>query len=221
MYSLNSEEEKRVFESEAFAIRVHRAKSWVNCSCEHRDDPDVSFISLWVALNCCYSVDGDADDRVLSERESFRRFISRLIALDEDRDFVEMLWGEHRRYVEELVANRYVFQPFWNSLSRGDAGWTGAFEYSKHRAIGALEKNKRFIAESDVETVLIEALDRLYCLRNQLVHGGATYGGSVNREQIFRGRALLAGMLPVIIDIMQGNESEREWGSIPYPVVVE
>ena len=45
MYSLNSEDKNNKFSDKTFAIRLHRAKSWVNCSIDYSQDDDISFIS--------------------------------------------------------------------------------------------------------------------------------------------------------------------------------
>jgi hypothetical protein len=55
-------------------------------------------------------------------------------------------------------------------------------------------------------------------LRNQLGHGGATWNGAVNRDQVRDGAALLSWLLPTFIDIMMDN-ANRDWGKPFYPVV--
>lgn len=54
-------------------------------------------------------------------------------------------------------------------------------------------------------------------LRNQLVHGGATWNGGANRDQVRDGAAVLSWLLPIFIDIMMDNPS-RDWGN-DYPVI--
>ena len=66
---------------------------------------------------------------------------------------------------------------------------------------------------------LIEVvLDRLYMLRNQIMHGGATYKSKVNRAQVKDAVNILKLFIPIIIDIMIENRNE-DWGEIYYPVV--
>ena len=57
----------------------------------------------------------------------------------------------------------------------------------------------------DTGRLLTVVFDRLYVLRNQLVHGGATWNSSVNRSQVKDGAAVLGWMLPLFIDIMMDN----------------
>jgi hypothetical protein len=70
----------------------------------------------------------------------------------------------------------------------------------------------------NVTGTLEVVLDRLYILRNQLVHGGATYQSKVNRDQVKTGNNMLQLLIPVFIEIMMHNHQEN-WGEIYYPVV--
>ena len=59
---------------------------------------------------------------------------------------------------------------------------------------------------------------RLYTLRNQLVHGGATWNSSVNRAQVRSGRLLLSRLLPAMLEVMMKHPAE--FAAAPfYPVV--
>ena len=71
---------------------------------------------------------------------------------------------------------------------------------------------------NQTEVVLSIVFDRLYVLRNQLVHGGATYGSKVNRQQVSDGEKILGILVPAIIDLMI-KHPELDFGEILYPVV--
>ena len=89
--------------------------------------------------------------------------------------------------------------------------WKQSFANAK-RAAG------RALARRDTTTVLSVVLSRIYTLRNQLVHGGATWNSSVNRDQVRDGVNLLAKLVPLAIEIMLDNVAE-EWPAACYPVV--
>jgi len=61
-------------------------------------------------------------------------------------------------------------------------------------------------------------LDRLYVLRNQLVHGGATWGGQTNRAQVRDGAAILGTLVPIMLALMMQADDEA-FAGIAYPVV--
>ena len=66
--------------------------------------------------------------------------------------------------------------------------------------------------------VLKTVLVRLYTLRNQLMHGGATWGSSINRAQVRDGRAILGSVLPVMLALMMRQPQSFQAAPF-YPVV--
>ena len=61
-------------------------------------------------------------------------------------------------------------------------------------------------------------LRRLYTLRNQLMHGGATWNGQVNRAQITDGVAILECLVPIVIDLMLDHPL-KFLGAPSYPLI--
>ena len=62
--------------------------------------------------------------------------------------------------------------------------------------------------------------DRLYVLRNQLHHGGATESGSKNRRQVDAGATVMAALIPAFIGVMIANpDPVAAWGKPYYPPV--
>ena len=55
-------------------------------------------------------------------------------------------------------------------------------------------------------------------LRNQLVHGGATWNSAVNRAQVKDGAAIMLAVIPVVIELMLDHPG-MDFGEILYPVV--
>jgi len=195
---------------ENLGLRAHRAISWLMRAEKERDDPDVAFILLWVAFNASYA----EDNRVLTrEKELFEEYFEKILNLDEDNVVEEAIWSKFSGPIRVLLNNKYVFQPYWNYLNGipGSTDWARSFEASKHVTSKAL-------MASDTKTILSILFDRLYVLRNQLVHGGATWNSQVNRDQVRDGCAILSFLLPCFIDIMMEHPHEP-WGPPYYPVV--
>lgn len=199
----------------SLAVRLHRALSWLKCASRQLDNPDLRFISLWVAFNACYA-NGEDVDKNLGERDAFRTFVSKLVKHDANRCIYDLLWQKFSGPVKALIENRYVFQPFWEgqrSLAHGngDAQWAQRFERHKKNAL-------QYLAHARVTLLLAEVLDRLYVLRNQVMHGGATFESKINRAQVRDGCNMLAMLMPVLVGIMLDAKDE-DWGAIHYPVV--
>jgi len=115
--------------------------------------------------------------------------------------------------IRTLIDNKFVFEPFWRALREHDASnrWQASFGASHKAALGS-------IMSGDTATVLSIVFDRLYVLRNQLVHGGATWNSSINRAQVKDGVRILTAIVPAIVGLML-EYPELELGDVLYPVM--
>ncbi len=194
------------------SLRVHRALSWLSRAEQESVDNDAKFIFLWVAFNAAYAND-ITDRQNFSERNLFQNFLGRLIDSDANKLLYELVWDQFSGAIRLMIDNQYVFQPFWDYHNGQitEEAWQLAFQNSKaatHRALGNM----------DTQKVMGVMFDRLYTLRNQLLHGGATWNSSVNRNQISQGADIMGRVVPIVIHLMM-NDYQRVWGDACYPVV--
>lgn len=200
---------------EGLNLRVHRALSWLGRAEAEADDGDVRFILLWIGFNAAYA--GDVAQEVATaqqgERAAFGAFFDALLALDATKRIYNTIWQRFGEEIRLLLENRHVFAPFWQHHN-GVAGfedWGTRLERARATTAFALR-------QQDTATILSILFDRLYVLRGQLVHGGATWGGEVNRPQVRDGAAVLGTLLPIFVDLMM-DHPERDWPMPHYPVV--
>lgn len=192
-------------------LRVHRALSWFGRAEREDADLDTRFILLWIGFNAAYA--GDVQRALESERDHFREFFAALLGFDAGRRLYDAIWRRFPHEIRLLLGNRYVFAPFWQHHNGvpGSEDWEAKFDRSR-KAIGSA------LARQDTATILSILFDRLYVLRNQLVHGGATWNSEVNRAQVRDGAALLGTLLPIFVDLMMDNPAHT-WPMPHYPVV--
>ncbi|HSH84656.1 MAG TPA: hypothetical protein VK979_05805 [Guyparkeria sp.] len=196
---------------ENLGLRVHRALSWLQRA-ELADDLDGQFIFLWVAFNAAYANEIDGE-RGRPERQAFVDFLQKLQELDSDGLLDQLVWQEFPKSIRLLLDNRYVFGSFWE-WQKGNidaATWEERLKNGKAAANLAL-------AEQNTATVLAIVLRRTYVLRNQIIHGGATWNSRVNRDQVRDCVRLLGQLVPAMIEIMMNNP-DTLWGDASYPVV--
>ena len=196
--------------SENHIIRLHRAISWMKCAEEQEDNIDLQFLSLWISYNSCYSID-DNLDTTFKERTQVNDFIYKLVNLDYEKRLYNLLWHKFSGPVRLLIANEYLFKPFWQYQRGNKVNWKQLHQKS-------IDDSKKFLSEQKTEELLKIVLDRLYVLRNQLMHGGATYKSKINRLQMIDACNMLKLIVPVVIDIMIEHH-EEDWGKIYYPVI--
>ena len=192
-------------------LRVHRALSWLKRS-KMADDDDGRFIFLWIAFNAAYAC--EIDERCgLSEQGTFMNFLERLCVLDTSKHIDNLVWQEFSGGIRVLLDTPFVFQSFWDFQAGklDETEWQTRFAKGKKMAQHAL-------ASGRTPVLLGAVFNRLYTLRNQLIHGGATWNGKVNRKQLRGCGQLLGKLVPVIIALML-DHPEVDWGPACYPVV--
>lgn len=190
------------------ALRTHRAISWLEQAERARKagDPDLTFTMYWIAFNAAYAKDLS---RTRSEKDAFSAFFNHLLNLDDRRGVITDAVQSHRPDpIDGLVKNRFLFRPFWTHangrLSR--AAWEREFAKSNQVLDDRTEANTGLILKA--------LFDRLYMLRNQVVHGGATWQSSLNRDSVRDGARIMAVLVPIFVDIML-EFPKAQWGR-PY-----
>ena len=175
------------------------------------NDTDVRFILLWVGFNSACA--GDLSAEIDNERGAFKAYFDALVSLDGAHRIYNAAWKRFPHEIRLLLNNKYVFAPFWNHQNGlGEySDWAERIAHSQHLIATAM-------AHSDTPRILSVVFDRLFVLRSQLIHGGATWNSAVNRNQVRDGAAVMSWLLPVFIDIMMDNPG-RDWGRPFYPVV--
>jgi hypothetical protein len=196
--------------SDSQRTRIHRAIKWLGRSEQETDDADARFIFLWIAFNAAYA---RLFGNEASEREHQRTFFATLLSVDTTQSIQALLHREFPGLIRNLIQNKFLYEPFWKALRDHDASdaWKIRFADDTKKALTTLLSNET------LDTLII-IFDRLYALRNQLIHGGSTWNSQVNRQQVGDGADLMGKLVPLMIELML-TEPDRDFGEIIYPVV--
>ncbi len=194
---------------DALRLRIHRSLSWLIRSEQEADDPDTRFILQWIALNAAYAREFGREE---TERDRARGFVETLVRLDANKRLHQALFQQFTGPIRTLIDNKFTFEPFWTAMRTHDSSgrWEESFANSKKAAFAA-------VMQGDTSKVLGIVFDRLYVLRNQLIHGGATWNSQINRAQVADGIAILGTLVPLVLAIMM--EHPQDYGDVLYPVV--
>ena len=191
------------FEKE-FNIRIHRSLSWLNRAEKENEDSDSKFIFLWISLSSAYSIHLDSyqnhgDEELRSE------FFLTLLKNGQDK-IHEIIYERFSQEVRSILDNEYILNAFWADKDN----WEVKLKNEKREVQDALRNR------NGTKYILSILFKRLYVLRNQIFHGGATWQGKLNRQQVKDGASLLSYLMPVLLEIMMLNPDEN-WGEIAYP----
>jgi|TARA_B110000503_G_C7078937_1_gene384248 hypothetical protein len=203
---------KRENYTDEFSIRIHRSLSWVKRAEKQGEDLDACFIFYWIAFNATYT-GSHSNNNSYSEKHTYKDFFEKILKYDLEEYIYNAIWNQFSGSVRNLLNNQFIFSSFWNFQNghEGFEDWEEKFLQSKSMVLKALEhKNTQLILEI--------LFDRLYTLRNQLMHGGATWNGKVNRSQVTDGQSIISFLVPNFLEIMMNNQNE-DWGKLSFPVV--
>ncbi len=192
-----------------FSIRLHRSLSWLERAEREIDDPDASFIFYWISFNANYSIyfNGEAKS---TESERFSDFFNMIVTCDQEKIIFELVWNRFSNEIRSILNNEFIFRDFWTSETN-DLTWRQAMAESRVIVNKALKLQNTAV-------ILQILFSRLYILRNQLIHGNATWKGSKNREQVVHGAKLISSFQPIFLSIMMQNPNQK-WGKLAYPVI--
>lgn len=191
-----------------FRMRLRRALSWMHAAQTYRQDIDIAFIALWIAFNACYAAGGA--DKHTKTRNVYEHFFRKLAQYDTDKCLWRSVCCGQREAVLGLIKSKYSFSPYWNAKKDHSIEWGSR-----------LEKTQEFVMQSlqteDLEAMLSVVFDRLYVIRNQIMHGGAAHGIDYNRKMLTAGYQVLEAMMPIIVAIMM-TRPDVDWGEVYFPI---
>lgn len=214
-----------------FMLRMRRGTSWLaraerELFGRETPDPDAAFVFYWIAFNAAYA-ENSADGFEQGELNSLGDYLGRLLFHDKSDAICGALRDEFSKEVFlAFINNQYLCAGFWKHHS-GDArhsGWQARFEAENRVAALALDRvmprgNAMSLAYLQSRQEMLRTLfERMYVFRNQMIHGGATYQGVVNKEQVRDGARIMALLVPLFLDLMMDNPGVN-WGTPWYPPI--
>ena len=197
----------------ALGLRMRRSLSWLGrAERERESDHDAAFIFYWIAFNAAYAKEV-ARDPASTARDQFASYFRTILSVDTHSTVYDAIWETYSGPIRLLLENRYVYHPFWeHHAGRGYDDWECRFEQSKGQV-------RRALADVDTHFILSTLFERLYVLRNQLMHGGATWRESnCVRAQVQDGPRIMASLVPAFVHLMMSHP-DVDWGPMDYPVV--
>lgn len=185
-------------------LRLRRSISWLRRAEEFyysgRPDLDLAFTCYWIAFNALYAKNPHKSNH--GERKSFKEFFETVIGSDDEckRAILDEIQGNLSEPIKVLLDNEYAFEPFWkhhNGVSKAN-NWKTIFDDDKRKMDEARGKQ-------NVLDVLSFLFYRLYVIRNQVVHGNATWNGGRNIDQLRVGTNIMAFIVPKLITSVMNN----------------
>jgi len=188
-------------------IRLHRAFSWLTrCEEDADSDLDLSLLCIWISFNGLYGQWDDQRREPQPDRESWRAFLDRILAIDAAKHVSLMLTGE-RELVMSILDDEYLSGFFWEEPSDIRAS------KSKKSKFDA----RTWYIDGKWRLILDRLLERIYLLRCQLVHGAATHGGKLNRDSLRNCVQMMRSLMNAVLLVVIDFGDQEDWGLMCYP----
>jgi hypothetical protein len=197
-------------EHDSIRIRLHRCLSWMarieDLEAADLDTDDAVLIYRWIALNALYGRWNDERREPDADGWALDQFLKRIFERDHDGRLESVLL-EHKKLAESIVSDEHLNRHYWSEP--GDS--------AAQRARSGIHRVRAAYREKRYRAVMDMTLDRIYLARCQLVHGGATYSGRLNRTGIRRCALMLGHLLVAFGDVIIDGAWRDDWGGICYP----
>ncbi len=205
-------EANRSLYDEHFDSRLRRALSWLKRAEQEEEDPDAAFIFYWISFNAGYSPKFN-DNETTSEARKAQHFFQKIAEQDSERIVYRLVWERFSQEIRSLLNNEFIYAPFWEYPDPiAERGWEAGFRQEKNFAANCLKHQNT----AEILTILFR---RLYVLRNQLMHGSATWKGNRNRRQVLDGQRVIERLQPAFLWVMLTNHREN-WGEVSYDLFI-
>ena len=209
--SINSSEKRLPFD---LNVKVRRALSWIRQAEKAENSyPDNCFLFYWIAFNALYSSRVEEKGSRSAERLVHQKFFDKLLDADKKQRIYNTIWGRFQKQFKSLIGNKYLFLDFWKYHNNDlvEVHWGGQYQ----------ERIKRFdelIRRNEKAEALAEVFASLYVLRNQIAHGGSTWGSDHNTNQVEICSNIIKSIVPLMVDIML-ESPDNDWGELHFPVL--
>lgn len=193
-----------------YTVRLCRVETWLRRAeaALVADDADVAFVLYWIAFNAAYA--RDVSPRIPDTLTAIRRYFNDLLDVDHRNAVRDAIWNDCNDQIHSVVDIEYLYRPYWdhaNAEPEETVEWKSGFNNDRSLVRDALRTNRY----DHIRKVLRIVFDRLYILRNQLVHGGAQFESHYNRDSVFDGARIMASLVPVFLDLMRASHG-MDWG---------
>lgn len=212
-------------------LRIYRAISWIRCAQEAGElaknhgegEDDGAFIFYWIAFDCLFHSKQppkrlhNATGWRSRESQKFSDFFNKILKYDEGYRIYDTMKDRFQDSILLILENPYIYKPFWMyDDPETNRLWEPYFLSRKSEVRDLLYNYER--SGKKTGEIISTLFESLYVLRNQLMHGGATWRSSANRTQVKDGTEMLSFFLPIIVDLMM-KSSPEDWEKPSYPLV--
>ena len=195
--------------------RLQRANSWIQATAGLRPEQlHEAFIFLYIAFNCLYGrrqYEGDETQIGKDLAEFFKK-----LRVMHERDgenggaILKKAIAAARHDGAILIRDKFLSNRYWRG---GDSSVS-----LQKQLNGDARMVEEQLALGSSDMFLDLTFRRISVLRNQIMHGCASYGArSYGQASLTKGLRFLKAMVPAFYELTKQYGHEVKWDPVPYP----
>ena len=169
---------------------------------------DAALVFRWIGLNALYGAWDVEQGMPVKDRVAVSNLTTELCRVDVEGRMAKCL-ALVADPARELLMNSFLANRFWK-----DPEWD---QVRPNRGNAAAYRNE--LLEKRTSAALHRLLMAIYFLRCQIVHGGSTIGGKLNRETVEPAARILELLSSQMLATVVEHGLEMKWGPVCYPPV--
>ncbi|MCY4633569.1 MAG: HEPN domain-containing protein [Acidobacteria bacterium] len=204
--------------------RVRRALSWLKKSRKAHSDVE-RFLYLWISFNAAY---GHTTENGRSDTENGdgsceanmqRNFLLKICNQDGRKRLHEVVRDkECVKAIHDVMNNKFIYEGYWTCVRAQKAVFDSRERFRDENKSVKRHTTPGLLSPRDALPIVFQ---RLYTLRNQIVHGGVTARNGWGRKQLRAGSRAMEKVIPVVLKIMKTHIDKdppsNAWGDLRYP----
>jgi len=205
--------------------RLSRAKSWLDAASvlESKSKPGeidhhTAFVYRYVAFNSLYGRwrTEESQRRAKTQFDLFFDNLGRLHSEDQSEDgpnrwILPNALVQCKRHWVQLIDDEFLDSKGYWDIPEHSENFREKYSSQKSTAL-------RHLDWRNFKPLLHLIFDRIWVLRNQILHGCATFGPkSLGWESVERANPVLRAMIPAFRNLMEKYPDVVQWPPIPYP----
>lgn len=198
-FDKNPPSDKKEFkEKESFLLRLRRSISWldgaqqVESGVKEKDkNLSAQFIFFWISFNALYvrNFDEFFDGNFRDGEKEFKKYFDDILIIEGVKTRIHKVFNDDILWeIHSLTKNIFVRSKFWRNYDK----------IKRFFQPNVLPKIPRI---RQTRKILHRVFECLYVLRNQLMHGGSTWGSKLNKKQLRLGIKIMQCLLPIFMEI--------------------
>jgi hypothetical protein len=181
------------------------SEKWLSEASNDGVERTSKFLYYWIAFDSLMDDCISLDKKTACFRTRLKEFLKHVTDIDTNGYLEASLWKSYSNTIRILLDSRYTFKPYWDYQNG---------KISKEKWVLALKRNNRIalraLEHRDIATLIFVIFERIYTLRNQLLHGSFCPNDICIHSDMRGATLMMSELMPVFLELLGSNKPQEK-----------